>query len=103
MDLNILRSGEQWDNRLLKAIAESDIFQLFWSETAARSPNVEREWRYALQLAPARPNFLRPVYWTPTPYPIPSELNAFHFDHLDPEQVGLRRRGFSLAALFGRA
>jgi hypothetical protein len=76
-DVETLRSGEIWDQRLLCLIEEADIFQLYWSEAAKRSPNVEKEWRHAL--AQARSTFIRPVYWRqPMPDP-PTELAGFHF------------------------
>jgi hypothetical protein len=60
-DLVDLRSGEDWDERLLEMINEADIFQLFWSTSSMRSPHVRREWEHALQLR--RKSFVRPVYW----------------------------------------
>ena len=76
-DVERLRSGEIWDQRLLYLIEEADIFQLYWSEAAKRSPNVKKEWRHAL--AQARSTFIRPVYWRqPMPDP-PTELAGFHF------------------------
>ena len=62
---------------LLAMIDRADIFQLFWSEAAARSDYVEKEWRYAYSLG--RTNFIRPVYWVdliPTP---PQELASLVF------------------------
>jgi hypothetical protein len=53
---------------------------LCWSASAAKSPYVADEWRYALQLA--RPNFVRPIYWhTPMITP-PAELAHLHFQRL---------------------
>lgn len=100
-DVRLLRSGEQWDERLLQAIAEADIFQLFWSKAAALSPAVEREWRHALILQPTRGAFIRPVYWTEQLYPPPQELSAIHFARMPHGAVGMpsARRGF-FARLF---
>jgi hypothetical protein len=34
-DVEVLRSGEAWNPRLLELIEGADIFQLHWSEEAA--------------------------------------------------------------------
>jgi TIR domain len=99
-DVTLLRSGQQWDERLLRAIGEADIFQLFWSEKAARSLAVEKEWRHALELA--RREFIRPVYWTRQPYAIPPELASIHFDRLDLARLGLTGAKMLTFRLFGR-
>jgi hypothetical protein len=90
-DVRKLRSGEEWEPRLLELIDQADVFQLFWSRNAAESPQVEREWRHALTLRPERPNFIRPVYWSPKPYPIPPELQPINLGRLYPEILGLGR------------
>jgi hypothetical protein len=87
-DVNLLQSGQQWDPRLIQAINDADIFQLFWSKRAAASPYVAREWQHALMLLPTRPNFIRPVYWTRQLYPTPPELNALHFQPLSLSSLG---------------
>ncbi len=91
MDVTLLRAGQQWSDELLRAIGEADIFQLFWSQAAALSPHVTNEWRYALQLLPARPTFIRPVFWSREPYAIPTELTALHFERLDLAKMGFAR------------
>ncbi|HEV7127707.1 MAG TPA: toll/interleukin-1 receptor domain-containing protein, partial [Ktedonobacterales bacterium] len=71
-DVNALRAGEHWEPRLLELITQADVFQLFWSPAAARSEQVKREWRHALTIASERPDFIRPMFWTPRVYrPIP--------------------------------
>jgi hypothetical protein len=90
-DVTLLQSGVQWDPRLIQAINDADIFQLFWSKRAATSPFVEREWQHALKLLPVRPNFIRPVYWTRQLYPTPPELNALHFQPLSLSSLGWGR------------
>jgi len=82
-----LRAGDAWDDRLRELIDGADVFQLFWSRNALRSPMVEREWRHALSLG--RPSFIRPVYWE-EPLPAdpdrdlpPDELRRLHFQRLD--------------------
>jgi hypothetical protein len=87
-DVTLLQSGQQWDPRLIQAINDADIFQLFWSRQAASSQFVEREWRHALMLLPTRPNFIRPVYWSRQLYQTPSELNPLHFQPLSLSSLG---------------
>lgn len=101
-DVNLLRSGDAWNERLLSAIEDADIFQLFWSQKAATSPAVEREWRHALALAATRPGFIRPVYWTGKPYTIPTELSAIHFDRLDLARLGVGHSRSLVGRLLGK-
>lgn len=49
LDVVSLRSGQHWENRLVQEIIQRDVFYLFWSEAASKSPWVEREWRTALE------------------------------------------------------
>ena len=82
-----LRSGEQWNERLLELIEEADVFQLFWSHNSMRSDYVRREWEHAVSLR--RPAFIRPTYWE---VPMPES------DHprLPPEDLaGLHFHGFA--------
>jgi len=85
-DVRELRTGEIWNDRLKDLIRQADVFQLFWSWNALRSPYVEEEWRYALSLG--KPNFIRPTYWE-DPLPEepgrrlpPDELRRLHFQLL---------------------
>jgi TIR domain len=82
-DVLVLRSGEEWDPRLLELIDEADLFQLFWSRHSMRSPHCRQEWEHALALR--RRQFVRPVYWE-EPLPAdpgrglpPAALQALHF------------------------
>jgi len=76
-DVEILRSGEEWNPALLKKIDEADIFQLYWSKAASVSEYVTQEWQHAL--ARGKPSFIRPLYWEkPMPDP-PPELAKIHF------------------------
>lgn len=78
LDVLSLRSGEDWAERLVRVIPESDVFYLFWSEYAARSEWVEREWRCALQAK--GPGFIDPVpLVSPERVPPPPELAGKHF------------------------
>lgn len=101
-DVTLLRSGENWNERLLQAIDEADIFQLFWSEQSAKSFAVEKEWRHALALASTRPGFIRPVYWSGKPYHIPAELSPIHFDRLDLSRLSVRANRSLVGRLLGR-
>lgn len=85
-----LRSGEQWDARLLSLVEQADVFQLFWSNHSACSPFVEREWRHALRLG--REAFVRPTYWEHPMPPPPPDLAGIHFHLLNaalPSPVAL--------------
>lgn len=78
-DVVSLKSGEDWNDKLYDLIEQADIFQLFWSKTAAESEFVEREWRHALSLDRDETNFIRPVYWAEPMPPVPTELGGIHF------------------------
>jgi TIR domain-containing protein len=85
-DVHELRAGEVWNDRLKDLIQQADVFQLFWSQNAMRSPYVEQEWRYAVSLG--RPHFVRPTYWE-DPLPElpdrglpPEDLRRLHFQLL---------------------
>jgi hypothetical protein len=79
-DVTALRSGEDWDDRLLALIDEADIFQLFWSNAAAASPYVRQEWEYALALQRSGA-FIRPVYWQQPMPKAPAPLSELHFHY----------------------
>jgi tetratricopeptide (TPR) repeat protein len=82
-DVVDLRAGQVWNDELMRLIQQANVFQLFWSHNAMRSPFVRREWEYALSLR--RPEFIRPTYWE-TPFPEdsatglpPERLRRIHF------------------------
>jgi len=85
-DVRDLRSGEDWDEALLRLIDQADVFQLFWSHNAMNSPFVRREWEYALSLN--RAAFIRPTYWeVPLPQSAdgslpPAALRRLHFHRI---------------------
>jgi hypothetical protein len=79
-----LRTGEVWNDRLMRMIDAADVFQLFWSSHAMRSEYVRQEWEYALALG--RPHFIRPTYWE-EPLPAteelpPPTLRRLHFQRI---------------------
>jgi hypothetical protein len=78
-DVITLKSGQHWSDELLNMISEADIFQLFWSSSAADSQYVRQEWERALNYQDAKPNFIRPVYWQQPIPPVPAALSAIHF------------------------
>jgi len=74
-DREALSAGQPYDPALLKLIEDSEYFQLFWSERAARSDYVSREWQHAIHCGKANGHFL-PVYWDDSLYPLPAELDG---------------------------
>jgi len=83
-DVTTLKSGQKWSDQLLKMIDQADIFQLFWSDKASKSPYCEQEWQYALSLAERKgPAFIRPVYWQKPIPKVPKDLRALHFAPVD--------------------
>jgi hypothetical protein len=107
-----LRSGEEWEVRLLELIDKADIFQLFWSSNSMKSEYVRREWEHAYALG--RRGFIRPTYWevpmprsTNPPMP-PDELAKLHFygfyeDLNDEEFASTRAREIQLREARRRA
>lgn len=79
MDVDKLRSGEQWEPVLRKEIDSRDIFYLCWSLAAKGSRFVEMEWRYAL--AHRGLDYIEPVPIDPPHIcPPPDELSSKHFN-----------------------
>ncbi len=79
-DVMTLKSGQRWSDQLLDMVERADVFQLFWSATAAESPYVEQEWQHALNLAERKgAAFIRPIYWQKPLAPVPAALSHLHF------------------------
>jgi len=79
IDFETLRSGQKWNDELMRMIDRASIFQLFWSENSSKSEYCRQEWEYALKLNRGE-GFIRPVFWNePIPDP-PMELSELHFD-----------------------
>jgi hypothetical protein len=79
IDIDTLRSGQEWNAELLKMIERAEIFQLFWSANSSQSKYCQQEWEYALKLNRGA-GFIRPCYWaTPLPPP-PETLGHLHFE-----------------------
>jgi hypothetical protein len=49
LDVDSLRAGENWEEKLRAEVPTRDALLLYWSENAAKSEWVEREWRLALK------------------------------------------------------
>jgi hypothetical protein len=84
IDRDSLLAGQAWHPALLSLVDQADVFQLYWSEPAKLSAEVEKEWRHALTQRGAKgERFIRGVFWT-TPMPKPPEaLRDTHFGFLD--------------------
>lgn len=81
IDIDTLRSGQDWNAELMRMIDRAEIFQLFWSENTSQSKYCREEWEYALKLN-RELGFIRPCYWTqPMPNP-PAELGHLHFEYV---------------------
>ncbi|HEX5547614.1 MAG TPA: toll/interleukin-1 receptor domain-containing protein, partial [Ktedonobacterales bacterium] len=93
---DLLKAGENYEQRLAEMIRAANIFHLLWSEAAARSPEVRKEWVLALSANNAE-QFIRPWYWQRPFVAPPPELQArkisFRYEHL-------RRRLFNPATWF---
>ena len=78
-DVDSLRSGELWEQRLYREIEERDVLFLCWSKNAKASEWVEREWRYALKTKGI--DGIEPIPLEPPQIcPPPNELSAKHFN-----------------------
>ncbi len=80
-----LRTGEVWNDRLLRLIEEADAFQLFWSHNSMHSKFVRQEYDHALSLN--RPSFVRPTYWE-DPMPTGPNLPPEHLARLHFQKLG---------------
>jgi hypothetical protein len=79
MDIKDIRSGELWKDKLREFINDCDIFYLFWSINASKSPWVEKEWRCAFRMKGIE--FIDPFPLdSPDDAPPPPELSDKHFD-----------------------
>ena len=78
IDFDGIRAGQYWKDELKKSISDTDIFYLFWSENAALSDWVKREWLCALNSKGL--DFIHPVpLVNPDKVPPPPELSAKQF------------------------
>ena len=78
-DRDSLVSGQDWEIKLKQHVASKDIFYLFWSEEAAQSEWVDREWKMALDKRGLE--YIDPVpLCDPRDAPPPAELGSLHFN-----------------------
>lgn len=77
--VTILDSEDTWSPDLQDKIRRAELFQLFWSQSAASSVHVQNEWEHALTATPDQAGFIRPVYWTKPLANIPPALAALKF------------------------
>jgi hypothetical protein len=83
IDVDTLRAGQNWNDELMRLIDRATIFQLFWSEHAAMSAYVRREWEYALKKnSGTGEGFIRPVHWEDPLVTPPAELSRLHFVYI---------------------
>lgn len=89
-DVDDIRTGEDWQAAIARAIDEADYLQLFWSEHSAESEWCGYEWDYALTYR-CKENkcreFIRPVWWTAPMPPPPDSLNHLNFRRFDFEKL----------------
>lgn len=79
MDVESLRSGDNWQERLYGEIDGSDVLFLCWSRAAKASEWVDKEWRYALTQKGRE--CIDPVPLEPAEIcPPPAELDQKHFN-----------------------
>lgn len=84
VDHDELLSGDPWRATLAKLMEKSDLFQLYWSQSAADSTEVANEWQVALELSRTRPwDFIRPLYWQKPMPAAPAVLTGINFGFLD--------------------
>ena len=82
---DLLAAGDNFEQRLAEMIRAANVFHLLWSDAAAQSPEVRKEWLLALQTS-RDTRFIRPWYWQQPLAPPPDELRArkisFRYEHL---------------------
>ena len=79
-DRHSLRPGQRWADVIDEEIRRRDVFYLFWSRSASKSKEVEKEWRLALDTRGI--GYISPVpLVSPDEVPPPPELGAeLHFN-----------------------
>jgi len=81
VDVLALRAGQKWERELRFQLQAKDTFFLFWSRSAARSKEVKKERRLALELRGLE--YIAPIPLVdPRMAPPPKELASLHFNDL---------------------
>ena len=82
LDVESLRTGENWHQAINDRIGGSDTLYLCWSRSAKKSEWVNYEWRYAYDTK--GPVFIEPIALEPPALcRPPEELNGRHFNDVD--------------------
>jgi TIR domain len=90
VDVLSLRSGQDWEMQIRQQIPTRDVFFLFWSLNAARSKEVEKEWRIALEMRGL--SYIDPIPLTdPRDSPPPNELARLHFNDIYVAYIKLEK------------
>jgi hypothetical protein len=83
-DVLSLQPGDRWSERIMAWIEECDVFVLFWSKAASKSPEVLKEAKHALKCSKRsrrRTPEIVPVVLEGPPSPIPPAwLSHIHFN-----------------------
>ena len=78
IDVDALRSGQNWHEELGRLIPAKDVFFLFWSKPASESEMVKWEWQLALNNKGL--GYIDPVpLEDPRQVPPPAVLSSLHF------------------------
>ena len=78
-DRATLKPGDRWRDELEKNIQSREVFYLFWSEHAAASEWVSKEWKLALEKRGL--DYIQPIpLQRPNVAPPPQELAELHFN-----------------------
>jgi hypothetical protein len=84
VDKDDLLTGQQWRTVVRQRIADHQLFQLYWSASAAESSEVANEWQIALDIMPQRSaDFIQPVFWSKPMVSPPQQLSHLNFGFLD--------------------
>ena len=82
LDVESLRSGENWASTIDNRIDASDVFYLCWSRSAKQSEWVDHEWRYAYRSKGEA--FIEPIPPEPPSLCLPpEELKGKHFNDIE--------------------
>lgn len=83
LDVDEIRTGQHWQDELMRRIERAKIFQIFWSSNYSASEVCRLEWEYALKQNKEE-GYIRPVFWKDplSPRP-PDELNKFNFKYVE--------------------
>ncbi len=86
LDVDDIRTGQFWQDELLRRIERAKIFQIFWSPNYSESENCRLEWEYALKQNKEE-GYIRPIFWSNplSPRP-PEELNKYNFKYVNLNQ-----------------